>query len=193
MSVILRNVSLSFEDKHVLTDLNDVLPDKGLVLLHGPSGAGKTTLLRLLAGLQKPDSGEIIGIGRVSMCFQEYRLFPQLSALRNASALLSDPRDAAGMERCREMLLTLGFTEADLQLKPGSLSGGMKQRVSLTRALCMPADTVLLDEPVKELDPVLRGKALALIAERARESLTVMSVHVIDGDDIHPDLVIRLP
>ena len=159
----LRDVSKSYDGRHVIRQLSFRFPEKGLVLLMGPSGCGKTTLLRLLAGLEKPDSGTVLRKGSVSFCFQEYRLFPQLTAIDNVRLLAWRKPDAACTARASAMLTALGLTEAQQGLRPDALSGGMRQRVSLARALCGDASLILLDEPLKELDAVLRDKAGALI------------------------------
>lgn len=170
-------ISKSFDGKTVIKDLSFTFPDKGLCLLMGPSGSGKTTLLRLLAGLEKPDRGTVRGTGNAAVCFQEYRLFPQCTALENVRLLALRRKDASGPERAERMLAALGFSKEDMQLKPSALSGGMKQRVSLARALCADASVLLLDEPLKELDASLRETALSLICHAAESSLVVMTVH----------------
>lgn len=166
----LEHITKTYNGKTVLKDLSLTLPDKGLVALMGPSGCGKTTLLRILAGLDQDYAGHIQGSPKVSMCFQEYRLFPQLNALKNA-AVFSVP------DQARSVLLNLGFAEKELTLRPSALSGGMKQRVSLARALCSPGDLLLLDEPLKELDASLRNTALSLIQGQGKERLVIMTVH----------------
>ena len=91
-----KKVSVKFDDNEVLCDFSATLPDRGLVLLTGPSGKGKTTLLRLILGLITPDSGEVIlseNLKRISAVFQEDRLVPNLTAKENVS-LVSDDLNA---------------------------------------------------------------------------------------------------
>lgn len=170
-------ISKSFDGKTVIKDLSFTFPEKGLCLLMGRSGSGKTTLLRLLAGLEKPDRGTVRGTGNAAVCFQEYRLFPQCTALENVRLLAFCQKDTSGKECPERMLAALGFSKTDMQLKPSALSGGMKQRVSLARALCADASVLLLDEPLKELDAGLKKKALSLIIRRAENALVIMTAH----------------
>ena len=93
--ILFKNVTVSFDDNKVLNDFSAELPNRGFVLITGKSGGGKTTLLRLLLGLSKPDSGEVLtdGISRFSAVFQEDRLVPTLTALENV-ALVSSKEEA---------------------------------------------------------------------------------------------------
>ena len=146
MSVSLKNVSFAYGDTLVLQDVTWHLPDSGVVCLWGASGCGKTTALRLLAGLEKPDSGAVCGAGRVSMVFQEDRLLPWRTALENV--LLT----GADVEKAQELLAELGLTVEEAQAYPQHLSGGQQRRVALARALAAESDILLLDEPTAALD-----------------------------------------
>lgn len=143
----------------------------------GESGSGKTTLLRILSGLQKPEAGTVSRTGEVAVCFQEYRLFPQLSAMDNVLLLAWRHPGEADRQKAASMLTALGLTDEEQRKKPSELSGGMKQRVSLARALCADVPIVLLDEPLKELDASLKRAALSLIREKAMHSLVIMTQH----------------
>jgi len=156
-----RNVSLRFGEKLVLRDFSANIPLSGVTAVRGPSGAGKTTLFRLLLGLQKPDAGTIRGLERLrpAVVFQEDRLLPWASALENI-ALVSDE------SRAETALAAVGLAGSE-NLLPRELSGGMKRRVAVARALAYGGDILLLDEPFSGLDDeAKRVCAGAILAAR---------------------------
>jgi NitT/TauT family transport system ATP-binding protein len=132
--------------------------DGEFVCIIGASGCGKSTLLNLVAGLDKPTSGEVdTGGRRVGMMFQEPALFPWLTAGRNVELALRarDVPKAARREKVAELLDAVrlaGFADQ----RPHELSGGMRQRVALARALAQEADVLLMDEPFGALDAMTR-------------------------------------
>ena len=142
---------------------------------HGRERERKTTLLRLIAGLAKPDEGKILGGKNVSFAFQEYRLFPSLSAAENVAVAVSLQKK--DLSSAVDMLMQLGFTKEETALYPDALSGGMKQRVSLARAFLKSAPVLLLDEPFKELDPALAEKVAEIIRAQAAWRLVLLSAH----------------
>lgn len=177
MNLQIRNLSKFFDGKVIFSDFSYIFPKKGIVQVKGDSGIGKTTLLRIISGLDKHYTGDVICEGTVSYAFQEYRLFPWLSAIDNvtiASFAQASEEDVASS--CK-LLYRLGFKEDDLKLKPQQLSGGMKQRVSLARAIMRGADILLLDEPTKELDKELTRTAYSLVSEYATEHLVILVTH----------------
>jgi NitT/TauT family transport system ATP-binding protein len=132
--------------------------DGEFVCLIGASGCGKSTLLSLVAGLDSATSGQVSTIGRcVSMMFQEPALFPWLTAARNVELALQAkgvPR-ADRQARTRELLETVRLTGFG-DKRPHELSGGMRQRVAMARALAQDADVLLMDEPFGALDAMTR-------------------------------------
>lgn len=176
--MILKSINKAFDKKIIFKDFSYEFKDKGIYLLLGESGRGKTTLLRLIAGLDRDYSGEIIGGGKVSFAFQEHRLFPQLSALDNLIFAISDRKDEAVAQNCKNMLSKLGFSEDDMKLTPDSLSGGMRQRVSVARALLFDAPVLLLDEPTKELDEANAAIIRELIYEESKKRLVILVSHI---------------
>ena len=152
----LENITVRYADKLVL-DRFSLDIGSGVTCLSGPSGCGKTTLLRVAAGLLIPDEGTVTGRpSRISFMFQEDRLFPWLTALENIELVCRD-RDKA--LRCLEAV-ELGSEAGSL---PSSLSGGMKRRVALARALAFECGLLLLDEPFKGMDPDLTRRLIPLI------------------------------
>ena len=112
----------------------------------------------------------------MSFAFQEYRLFPELSALDNVMIASVDNSDADRLEAV-SLLSKLGFSTEDTSLFPSELSGGMKQRVSLARALLKKAPVLLLDEPTKELDPALCERVCEMIRKCAEERTVLLVTH----------------
>ena len=170
-------------DRPVLKGLSFRFPETGTVLLRGASGSGKTTLLRILAGLEKQDSGEIRGLSgkKISVAFQEPRLLPFLSLLDNL--LLVREKGEADEAEARALLAFFGLDNAAGQ-KPDTLSGGEKCRGALARSLYFGGDVYLWDEPTRELDGenrLLVQKALNGLRDKA---LVIVSTHdpALSGD-----------
>ncbi len=164
--------------------------DKEFITLFGASGAGKTTLMRLIAGLDKPDSGSIIVDGEiwfdstqkinltpqkrsVGFVFQDYALFPTMSVKQN----LLFAADTATQRANVDQLIKLVELEALSHRLPATLSGGQKQRVALARALVRHPKILLLDEPLSALDPSMRQKLQDELA-RVHERLGVTTLLV---------------
>ena len=168
----LENICKSFGEQTVLRNVNLTLPENGILRLDGPSGVGKTTLLGIMAGIVSPDSGRLIGFDttRCACAFQDDRLLPWFSVLANVALVCSE-------DKARRMLAAMELGDA-LDKRPGQLSGGMRKRVNLARALCAEADYVLLDEPLQGLDRKLRAEVIQpLIAERAKSAPVVLVTH----------------
>lgn len=168
----LENVTFAYgAEKHILRDFSLTVPNGGRVCLMGASGEGKTTILRLLLGLERPCCGAVsVPEGtRFSAVFQEDRLLPWKTALENA-ALFSDAQKAAAM------LTALGLGDS-LHQRPDALSGGMKRRVALARALCHPFDVLVLDEPLTGLDGETKARCLAAIDAAVEGRTLLLATH----------------
>lgn len=149
--------------------------ETGITCLMAPSGAGKTTLLRILLGLEKADAGEIRGLegARLSAVFQEDRLLEHLSARENLHFVLGAEYDADAAD---DLLTVLRLGDTD-EKAVRLFSGGMKRRLALARALCVPFDLLVLDEPFAGLDGENRVRALAVIRARAAGKTVLLVTH----------------
>ncbi len=171
----LENISRRFEGKDVIEGLSYTFPDKGVFALMGPSGCGKTTLLRLLAGLDQPDAGSIVSThAKTAMAFQESRLLPWLNCKDNLRFVL--PKNDSSSDLAMQWLRLLELENAAKQL-PKELSGGMRQRVSLARALSFGGDLILLDEPFSALDKDLKHRIAPTVRKTCENALTVIVTH----------------
>ncbi len=153
--IVIRGLFKSFGDNAVLRDLNAGIRGGKITCITGPSGCGKTTLLSILLGLFQADSGEILGIEglRAAAVFQEDRLCGRLNALANILLVCGQN---VRREDAAVLLEQMGI-EHSHHLKPVcELSGGMRRRVALARALMAESDWLALDEPFKGLDEQTR-------------------------------------
>jgi len=170
--VVLTSVSKSFGDTRAVYDISLTIPNGSFVVLLGPTGAGKTTTLRLIAGLERPDAGDILIDGRsvtsdtpaqrnVAMVFQQYSLYPHLSVRDNLAFPLRSPILRTSVEeiarKVDEVAQVLQIAHK-LDNKATELSGGEMQRVSIGRALVRSPSIYLMDEPLSSLDAKLRAE-----------------------------------
>ena len=164
----------SYGDKKVIDSLSFEIADSEKIVISGESGAGKTTLLRLIAGLEKPDSGSLTGYGTgdISFMFQEPRLFPWEKLITNVTAPVGSKKTAAA----KEMLSALGLGN-DLDKYPDELSGGMKQRAALVRALLYDKKILILDEPFSSLDPGMKAVCARLIKSLSKDKTVILVSH----------------
>ena len=175
----LDRVSFSYGEKRVFSSLTLRLPDAGQVAVLGPSGCGKTTLLRLMAGLESPDSGFIRRPARVAVCFQEDRLLPWYSVCDNVALALprAARQDRARAARLAQAWLSRVGLEGEGDAYPDALSGGMKRRAALARALACDAPVLLLDEPFRALDEQTHEDMLRLVRSLSQGRLLVLVTH----------------
>lgn len=168
----IKNISKSFDGKQVLKDVSFSVKKGESVAIMGKSGIGKTTLLRIIAGLEKPDSGEVIFSenAKMTFVFQENRLLENKSVLENILAVSPDIKKAEYfLERCR--------LSEDKDKKAGTLSGGMKRRLSIARALSFGGEIYFLDEPLRELDEATLEEIAILIKEETAEKTALLITH----------------
>jgi len=163
--VALHEVYKSFHHLPVLEGIACDVKEGEVVSLVGPSGCGKSTLLRLMSGVETPDRGQVERrFRRVGFVFQEPRLLPWRTALENvALVLLETVPDREHREaRVRDLLARVGLDGFEAY-HPAQLSGGMRQRVSIARALAVEPDFLLLDEPFAGLDFALRMRMIEFL------------------------------
>ena len=197
MSTEIRNIIMEFNGFRALNDISLKIETGEFIAVLGPSGCGKTTLLRLLAGFNRPTSGEI-RIGDkvvadkdyvlppnerfISMVFQSYALWPHMSVRKNVEFPIKNSRFVSPeiRENCdsrvRELIEMVGLTGMEKRL-PSQLSGGQQQRVALARALSVDPDLLLMDEPLSNLDTELRVEMRREIKElHQKTGVTVVYV-----------------
>jgi phospholipid/cholesterol/gamma-HCH transport system ATP-binding protein len=189
-----RHVNLSFDDRRVLTDISFILPRGEMILLTGISGSGKSVLLRLAMGLLKPDSGQILIDGKqiqdmdesellavrgglMGMVFQEDSLFTGISVFDNAAYRLEEHGwSEESIERSVAEVLQFVGLEGEEEKFPEELSGGMKRRLEIARALIGWPSIMLFDEPTMSLDPLAALKVMDLVI-RARDVNHISSLY----------------
>jgi sulfonate transport system ATP-binding protein len=155
-------VSKSFGDRAVLSELDLTVAQGEFVALLGASGSGKTTLLRILAGLEVASAGEVLVPEVRTVVYQEPRLVASMRVWRNV--VIGLPRSRATRARAVDALREVGL-EDHADAWPGTLSGGEAQRVALARALVREPQLLLLDEPFAALDALTRLRMQSLVAE----------------------------
>ena len=163
-----------FGDHVVLQDFSATFQAGNVTNIMGGSGCGKTTLLNILMGLERADKGRIAGVPkRISAVFQEYRLCEDFSAVSNIRMVTGKTVDPAEIER---HLCMLGL-EGSLYQPVRELSGGMKQRVSIARAVLHDGDALFLDEAFKGLDQETRRTTIEYIRSHTRGKTVINVTH----------------
>jgi ABC-type polar amino acid transport system ATPase subunit len=189
----IKNVSKWFGDFQVLTDVNETIERGQTVVICGPSGSGKSTLLRCVNGLEPYQEGEIVVDGvslsdrrtnlyklreNIGMVFQRFELYPHKTALQNITLapmkVRKWPKEKAEL-KARELLKRVGIPDkADAY--PANLSGGQQQRVAIARSLAMEPRYMMFDEPTSALDPEMIKEVLDVMANLAKEGMTMLCV-----------------
>ena len=172
--IVVTKLCKAFDGKPVLEDVSLRLPEGQTTCLSAPSGAGKTTLLRILLGLESPDAGRVEGLEgrRCAVVFQEDRLLEHLSAVGNLR--LVNPR--LDRDEARAALGRFGLSgSADQPVR--ELSGGMRRRVALLRALLSEWDVLMMDEPFTALDDATRAQVIAQTARLIRGRTALLITH----------------
>ncbi|MCQ9342442.1 glutamate ABC transporter ATP-binding protein GluA [Corynebacterium sp. 153RC1] len=182
-----------FESFHALKDINLEVPKGQVVVVLGPSGSGKSTLCRTINRLETINNGEIRIDGKllpeegkalaslradVGMVFQQFNLFPHLSIRDNVTLgpiKVRKMKKQEANELAMELLERVGIAnQADKY--PAQLSGGQQQRVAIARALAMRPKVMLFDEPTSALDPEMVNEVLDVMADLAKEGMTMLCV-----------------
>lgn len=183
----IQNLSFGYQDRKVISNLSLEIKARECAVLVGRSGCGKSTLLRLIAGLEKPDEGRVIfqnPATRLRYLFQDYDSFPWLTVwenVRQASAadILDDRKTRATLEE-------VGLYDHRYKY-PAELSGGMRKRLGLARAIASDPQLLLLDEPFSSLDIAIRGEMYDLLEKlRAKHGTTIILI----SHDLHEALLL---
>lgn len=193
-SIQMLHIEKSYNGQSVIRDFNLKMERGGRYLLMAPSGAGKTTLLKILTGLEQADRGEIAGMaGRIGMVFQEDRLCEEYDAVCNILLGMEKSRnllmkscgsDSMSGKQFQRQLIEYVRAQAvrilpeDCLTKPvGNLSGGMRRRVSLLRAVLSGADILIMDEPFTGLDEENRARSAAYLMEQLQGRTLLATTH----------------
>ncbi len=193
MSIQLNNITKSFNIVEIYKDFTLKLPDHKISCILGPSGCGKTSLLNMIAGIGQQDSGTISGLENkiISFIFQEPRLLPWKTVRANLEFVLKDINTGDKDEIIERNLHIVGLQNFS-DFYPGQLSGGMKQRVAIARAFCYPSNLILMDEPLKTLDPKLKWSLMKTFLNLWKEDKrsVIFVTHDVDealflGEDIY--------
>ncbi len=179
MEIELKNITKRFSDIVVIDNFSLKLSANGTVCIFGPSGCGKTTLVNILAGILKPDSGEIIGIDdrtNVSFVFQDDRLIPWITVKENIKSVIKSKDSNMVAD---DILESVGLKEFAYK-NPDELSGGMRRKVSIARALVYDSDILILDEPLKGLDSNSKDNMMDLIMKKRENKPNILITHSIN-------------
>lgn len=195
----------SFGSIEVIHDIDLVMEDNEFTVFVGPSGCGKSTTLRMVAGLETITSGQVLMDGKdisglepiqrdISMVFQDYALYPHMDVSKNMSfalRLAKYPKKEI-QKRINDVAEMLGLTEY-LHRKPAQLSGGQRQRVAMGRALVRDSSTLLMDEPLSNLDAKLRGQMraeLAMMSEKIDKNIIYVTHDQIEAMTLADRIVV---
>ena len=175
-NIIIEKLCKSYGDNHVLNSIGFEFEAGKISCLMGESGIGKTTLLKILMGLEKKDSGHVSGIDentKISAVFQEERLCDNLTSLGNI-LMVCDKNISRDVIKKH---LSLVLLENTALKKVSLLSGGMRQRVAIVRALIVSSDIVLMDEPFKGLDEETKKAVVAYIIDKQHGRTVLVVTH----------------
>lgn len=181
MPISIKNIQKAFGAKQVLNGIDYELEDGGIYCLMGPSGMGKTTLLRILMDLENPDGGDVEGLTRndIAVMFQENRLLEWMDAIDNIAVMRKGIRNKKLKKEIEENLKLI--LPADCLHQPvAQLSGGMKRRVALARAMNYPSKLIILDEPFTGLDRETKLEVIDYILKMRGNRILLVATHGVD-------------
>lgn len=188
--IVVKDISKAFSGKAVLSSFSATFKEGEFTSVMGPSGCGKTTLAGIIMGLVKPDSGKITGVpSKISAVFQENRLCGEFNAVSNVQ-LVTGRRFSR--EQITECLNDLGL-EGSLDKPVDKLSGGMKRRVALARAIIADYDLLILDEPFKELDEKTKLLVMEYVKQATYLKTVILITHSKEEAEFFGGPVIQMP
>ena len=177
MDIVIENLKKRYNDKVVLNNFNYTFKDKTISFIMGASGVGKTTLIKILMGLVQADDGKVIGINnkKISVVFQEDSLCENLSVLLNIK-LVCENISNLEIEKSLELLDLKDFMHKRVR----ELSGGMKRRIAIIRALLYDFDLLIMDEPFKGLDKETKIKVMDFVISKLENKSAIIITHDMD-------------
>lgn len=196
MKIELNEISKAYENKIVFERYSLTVESGNIYCIMGESGKGKTTLLRILMGLEKPDAGMIHGLDgrRVRAVFQEDRLLENNTVMDNIRFVLP-PGSSISRQQIKDACEKVGLKDCEEQYVR-ELSGGMKRRVTILRALLSDYEILLLDEPLKGLDNENKQKVITFMQEmwkdKLEQSIVIMVTHDVDEAKAMKGIVVGL-
>ena len=174
---LLHQVSKAYGEQVVLDGFDMEIPYGSCVALMGKSGSGKTTVMRILLGLEQANCGQVINRSEsVSVVFQEHRLLPHMTGIENI-LLVMDHADADASEYVEQQAACIGLSADDLQKPIVQLSGGMKQRIAILRAVCARPKLLCLDEPFVQLDETTRMAVMEYVKSKSKDCAVLLITH----------------
>lgn len=183
MGIVIEGLNFAYDNQCVFSNFGLEIPERETLCIMGESGCGKTTLLKLLTGSLVPQSGTIRGIdGKcIGMVFQENRLCEDFTAALNVKLGCDKNWDKTQKARIQEHLTLVGLEEA-ANRRVSELSGGMKRRVAIVRAMMSDSEILIMDEPLKGLDEKTKKMVISYIKEHAGERTLLLVTH--DRDEV---------
>lgn len=184
--LMIKEITKSYGKQKVLENISFNLNESERICIYGKSGIGKTTLLRIIAGLEKADSGKITFVGKVSMVFQEDRLLENTDVYTNLYCVLGSRFDKAEVDM---HLKEVGLEGVGNKIV-SELSGGMKRRVAIVRCMMKSSEIILLDEPFKGLDTILKDNIIRYVVKYLNGRAVIMVTHDIsEAEKIQAEII----
>ncbi|MBE6048754.1 MAG: ABC transporter ATP-binding protein [Clostridium sp.] len=184
MKIEIKNLNKNFKGKQIFKDFSLILDSKNVNCIIGESGGGKSTLLNMISGLLEKDFGEILGVKEeeISYIFQEDRLVSWLTVRENIELFIYNYYSKDEAKKLMDRIFTLLNIKETLNEYPQKLSGGMRQRVNIARALIKPSKLILMDEPFKSLDYKTKYMIMKELKElfKKEDRMVIFVTHDVD-------------
>lgn len=194
MDIQISHLTKTYGEKIVLSDFSAIIKSGQRNVVIGPSGCGKTTFARILAGLCPADDGQITNMPkRLSMMFQEDRLCESFSAYENLVLVLGKKDERRQFDFILQEAQKLLLQSEDLKRPVKALSGGMRRRIALLRAMLFDARLVILDEPFKGLDVLTKEKTMQYVWENTTGKTLILITHDKSEQEYFGEHVIEIP